>query len=70
MPKIPTKTKKQSSPQRHDRLETKVMADRLLYVETLLTTARKELSMLWEALYTKGLTERGPITETKDAIPF
>lgn len=69
MPKIPTKTKK-AIQQQSNRLNTKDLANRLLQVSSVLQQAKKELELLWEVLYTRGLTECGPITEDKDDIPF
>jgi hypothetical protein len=79
MPQIPSKKKQRAASKsanrptlgkQKERYDTKVFADRLFYCMVNLTAIRKELDMLWEAMYTVGLTDRGPVTETEDDIPF
>jgi len=66
MPKIPSKpTSKEKG-----RLETKQLAKKLLEISSQMGQLSSELDSIWEQLYTKGLTECGPITEDKSDIPF
>jgi hypothetical protein len=83
MPRIPT-TRSSQPGSNSRRVPTKDVADRLfnvmsiinhakselLDVKSTLDHARDDLSKIHEILYTKGLTELGPLVEDKDDIPF
>jgi hypothetical protein len=82
MPKIPLKFKKKlpsSKPiaTNSRRVSTHEIANQLLAIEgtieavkEILDEAKRQVDEVWTILYTKGITNRGPIGETSDDIPF
>jgi hypothetical protein len=82
MPKIPAKFKKRLPTSKpiavnSRRVSTHEVANQLLAIEgtidtvkELLDEAKRQVDEVWTILYTKGITDRGPISETDDDIPF
>ena len=69
MPKIP-QIKKGERPSEPTRVSLQEMAADLEIIADDLWRLRRKLLDMQMALYTRGFTERGPITENKDDIPF
>ena len=80
MPKIPPKSKKKFTVHKPVRLNQRVstheIANQLLEVEgalealkTIIDQTRQKVDNVWTILYTKGITDRGPLKETDDDIP-
>jgi hypothetical protein len=53
-----------------ERLPLKNLAIMLREIEESLLEARLKIAKVWEALYTVGIAEVGPIKEDKDDVPF
>jgi len=81
MPKIPPKDKKKFTVHKPVRLNQRVstydVANQLLEVEgalealkTIIDQTRQKVDNVWTILYTKGITDRGPLKETDDDLPF
>lgn len=68
MPKI-DKASKSALP-KSNRLPLRDLASDLEKVKFQLAEAQRSLDNLWVALYSRGLSERGPIVETNKDIPF
>jgi hypothetical protein len=81
MPKIPPKTKKKFTVHKPVRLNQRVstheVANQLLDIEIAIDSLKESLDRIkqrvdnvWTILYTKGITDRGPLKETNEDIPF
>lgn len=79
MPKIPSKTKKKFTVHKpvNQRVSTHEVANQLLEVEgalealkTIIDQIRQKVDNVWTILYTKGITDKGPLKETDDDLPF
>jgi len=81
MPKIPPKTKKKFTVHKPVRLNQRVstheVANQLLDIEIAIDSLKESLDRIkqrvdnvWTILYTKGITDRGPLKETDDDLPF
>jgi hypothetical protein len=81
MPKIPPKSKKKFTVHKPVRLNQRVstheVANQLLDIEIAIDSLKESLDRIkqrvdnvWTILYTKGITDRGPLKETDDDIPF
>jgi hypothetical protein len=67
MPKIPKKKKASKST---PKMSAKDFADNLLRINNLLIVVRSELTKMWTELYTRGLSDCGPLSEDDSDIPF
>jgi hypothetical protein len=81
MPKIPPKSKKKFTVHKPVRLNQRVsthkVANQLLDIEIAVDSLKEHLDQIkqqvdsvWTILYTKGITDRGPLKETDDDFPF
>lgn len=65
MPKIPNKIRPVAPA-----IPLRFVADEIERIKSDLVDAQKRLDHLYVSLFTAGLRERGPLTETKDDVPF
>jgi len=81
MPKIPPKARKKFTVHKpvrfNQRVSTHEVANQLLEVESALDSLKENIDRIkqqvdnvWTILYIKGITDRGPLKETDDDIPF
>jgi hypothetical protein len=70
-------SKRQVAAYKPIRVSTHKVANQLLAIEgtieavkKILDEAKRQVDEVWTILYTKGITDRGPISETDDDIPF
>ena len=53
-----------------NRLKTKDLVEELREIGRLSEEIRKRTLHLWVVFYTRGISDRGPIAEDRDDIPF
>ena len=70
MPKPVKKSKTEKGKEKTRRLALRELSAELERVRSKLHETLIMVDSLWQALYTTGLDERGPITERDDDIPF
>ena len=70
MPRIPTKQQQRKAHEEARRMTLQEFADEMSCIADAASEVRRRVLGLQSILYTRGLDDRGPITENEGDIPF